>query len=138
MSDEVETPPILSWTRYHPFTGAVLSNFDATAEEASYNTPVVEGRYDWRTHYLPEGIPTPRPSMPLVYDSLTIEADGLSQLSIGGVPEGTTVRLYGPMSMEGITEDISPINFCFAVEGKYTLILKNFPYLEERLEINAT
>lgn len=88
------------------------------------------------TYYVLDGAVVPRPSMGIEVSATTVPADGVSEVTLSGVPAGALVRIAGPVKNEGQTEG-GPITLTFAIPGVYEILLDLFPYQESKVTIHA-
>ena len=108
-------------TFYDPVGGRIIGTlicsetcFDVNVEDKTW----IEGTYDLETHYIADGIATPRPAMSLTDTGSTIS----------GIPQGATVIL----DQQSFTVDDGEAD----IEG-YTGIVKItcWPYLDAEVEM---
>jgi len=75
--------------------------------------------------YVVNGAVTPRPEMPVTVTGTTLN-----------VPLGTEFSVRGPATAEGVSDD-GVIEFEFAEPGTYTVLLRNFPYLDTEVTLEG-
>lgn len=78
------------------------------------------------THYVENGILRARPEMPGAY------VDGI----LTG-PEGAAVTVEGPVNGTA-TLDSDGLELIFEIDGKYTITIRQFPYLDKEYVVEYT
>lgn len=141
---EIPSLYMMDFTRYDGETGRILYSGNCTNVELEVHRthgPLLTVNCDVRLDYVDLTGQLPqlhaRPFMNLVIPPLIVPADGNSTLIIGNIPAGTNVNIQGPVTMSGVTEG-EDLELAFSVVGIYTVLINNFPYNDERLEIHAT
>jgi hypothetical protein len=127
----------VKYVKFDPATGRILF-----AGEVPEDMIELQGENVWlgqaspQFDYMVNGEPAPRPDLAVAIPE-TIAADGTAELVIPGVPAGASVRVYGPTSMEGVTEEKGDVTLTFALAGTYTLLIECFPYNDLKATIHA-
>lgn len=94
------------------------------------------GSYDSNTVFVVNGEPTNRPTMELLIPKTTGVADGLDEISISGIPEGTEVMVnsgFTSLLHETVTDGMIELSSEYPVTMKVSL--KLFPYVTEHISV---
>lgn len=105
--------------------------------QAGQGESVLPVESDDLAHYVSGGAVLDRPAMQLVLSVDTVPADGVSEVSLSGVPAGAAVKVLGPVQNSGVA-DGSAITLTFAIRGDYEILLSLFPYTDSKVTIHAT
>lgn len=128
------------FTIYDDSTGEVRRVVTAPHAVALLNVKagesLVEGRVDWRTHYVPQGAVTPRPDGEALLGKRAIQADGVDAAVVRGVPPGATVTISGPAQHAQQVHD-GTVELTTPLPGAYTLTVKAFPFKAQEFSVVA-
>ena len=86
------------------------------------------------TAYIVDGVVQPKQQMPLVIDTSQIDADGIDEATITGIPSGVTVEWPDGQS-DTVTD--GEIRFSVDLPGTYTFRFTAVPYLNQEITIEA-
>jgi hypothetical protein len=86
------------------------------------------------TAYIVNGVVQPKQQMPLVIDTSQIDADGIDEATITGIPSGITVEWPDGQS-DTVTD--GEIRFSVDLAGTYTFRFTAVPYLDQEITIEA-
>ena len=86
------------------------------------------------SHYVVDGVVQPKQQMPLVIDTSQIDADGIDEATITGIPSGVTVEWPDGQS-DTVTD--GEIRFSVDLPGTYTFQFTAIPYLDKEVTIEA-
>jgi len=86
------------------------------------------------TAYIVDGVVQPKQQMPLVIDTSQIDADGIDEATITGIPSGVTVEWPDGQS-DTVTD--GEIRFSVDLPGTYTFQFTAIPYLDKEVTIEA-
>ena len=126
---------------YDPVSGRILRRVTCSDAELSFYDPAIAttdpeaGRWDDSTHWVVDGQLVERPVMSLEVDKTVIEADGVDQAMITGIPSGATVRIDG--QPDEVVHD-GTVSFGTEVAGEYRLRFEAFPHRDAEIVVTAT
>lgn len=88
-------------------------------------------------HYVLNEVLADRPTWEPTVSSTSIPADGVTAITVFGIPVPVKVDLFGPASdsWSGAAGDVS---VAVGLPGAYTLLLDAFPYQVVEVKFNAT
>ena len=112
----------------------------ANASEITLNagTAVIAGAADDWLQYVLAGAVTDKPSIGAVISAVTAPADGVSSITISGLPNPTSAAISGPGVSSAITVTDGSLVLTFDTPGEYTVKLTKLNYLPTEYAINAT
>ena len=128
------------WAIYNTATGLIDRVYSGPESEAAIQllsgegfTSIADGLDD-RTAYVQDGVAIARPPFPITISKSTIDADGIDECLITGVPAGTEVTWP-----DGQTDIVNDGEVAFAVDlpGEYILKFSAVPYLTQEVAIEA-
>lgn len=98
-------------------------------------TDDVDASYD--KHYVLDQQLADRPTWTPIVSSDSIPADGVTAITVSGIPAPVKVDLFGPASdsWSGAAGDVS---VAVGLSGDYTLLIDAFPYQLVEVKFNAT
>jgi hypothetical protein len=86
------------------------------------------------TAYIVNGVVQPKQQMPLVIDTSQIDADGIDEATITGIPSGVTVEWPDGQS-DTVTD--GEIRFSVDLAGIYIFRFTAVPYLDKEITVEA-
>jgi len=91
--------------------------------KSSRNLSIVEGKADFYTQYIVNGIPTNRPTF-ATFDKTSVQVG--EDTTLAGLPDPTTV------TVNGVTHTVTDGEFILAPTsaGKFTVVVSAWPYLD--------
>lgn len=94
---------------------------------------------DWDGHYVSEGqvLTRPDPESAPVLSAADIPADGVSVLTVTGIPIGALVQVSGPVMDEWI-EDSGSAELSVDVPGRYVIKVEKWPQKSVEVSFHAT
>lgn len=97
---------------------------------------VIREALNTNTHYVDVNTETskPRPPLPVVANKSQIQADGVDELVLSGVPVGSSV--IWPDGEEGVVND-GEVALSVDLAGSYVIKIVSFPYLTEEFTVEA-
>ena len=98
---------------------------------------VIEGQANDMLEYVVDGVIHPRPVMPVQFDNATVPADGMSAVTLTGIPTDAMVRVRGPAT-DAFTVHDGTLEMTFDAPGSYRIGIEKFPYRDFEALINAT
>lgn len=112
-----------------------MSSFDSNIFDA------IELEYDQQFNpldnmYISIGEVVERPLMALAASADLMPADGSTVFLIGGVPQGTLVKVLGPIT-DGWVELSGEVAITVNIPGSYTVLLTCFPYQDAEVKFDA-
>lgn len=130
-------------TEYEIATGKITAVLQASAIEyinANQKTghAYVSGSISGDDFYFLNGEKTARPTMALVCNPTSIQANGADVVTVAGLPTGLSeVRVMGAV-VDTWTEDNSSFELTTNVVGQFVVEVDHWPYKVERVTFNAT
>lgn len=131
-----------TFTCYDPSNGRIKYTGNCTNEELEIHrsiSSVLEGTFNHATHYIVEGEAHLRPMDVLTTEGSAV-ADGVTEMKLYGVPDGATLKCSGVANFEVdiVYDEDNFITLVFATPGEHIFEVDAFPYLIERIVINAS
>lgn len=131
-----------SFTCYELSSGKIKYTGNCTNEELEIHrsiSDVIEGTFDYATHYIADGEALLRPSDVLTTEGNAV-ADGVTEMKLYGVPDGAVLKCSGVTNFEVAVryETDQFVTLVFATPGEHVFEVEAFPYLIERIVINAS
>lgn len=133
---------MMNFTCYDPVSGRVKYSGNCTNMEFEIHktiSSVIEGEFFYETHYVKNGVALARPVAEITVQGEAV-ADGMTEMTMHGVPEGAILKCSGAesFSAEVHYEGEDFITLVFASPGEHIFDVDAFPYLTERIIINAS
>lgn len=127
---------------FQPATGRIMATASQDTASLAADTrswlEVGEFKQDYdQTHYVVEGVLTPRPAMAISHTDPVVPANGMAEVIITGVPAGVDVSVTGPGMFAVDLADGSPIHLTFTATGQYTVRASQFPFLDHQVVCHA-
>lgn len=131
----------MKFIEYETATGRILASGNSTYQVPESPPAGVTRAYgitaDKRTHYIDQGVAVERPANPSSADVTTIQADGTDQVTVSGVPAGSTVRIDGPVPVPAAQVDDGTVEFTTDTPGAYRIVIDGFPERRKIIEVQA-
>lgn len=133
-------------TRYNYVTGEVLMLlWVPTAEVAAAQVQgesdrIIEGHYPAEAWYFEDDTPAERPANPAhVVGSTSIDADGVDELLIEDIPDGSAVAIEGPTTSSFIEAVIDgELVITTDDPGTHIVRIRSFPELDTEITFDAS
>ena len=122
-------------------TGEIRAILECDPQVAALNAPdgmlvVQDSEADPDRHYYDgAGVRREKGVMPVEVSGLQIAADGIEQIRISGVPQGTLV--YFPHGAEVPAPEDGQIRYSTQVPGLHRIVLRNAQFFTEMVDFHA-
>ena len=94
------------------------------------------GKGDLDRNWVQDGRIVDRPALDYRLSARSAPADGTSVVTLSGVPAGASIDILGPAGASGAASG-ADIELTFALPGRYTILIKLFPYLDVKETVDA-